>query len=82
MKKTILIIAVLTLGMAVTAQEVVIKKGKVTMSEADYNMLKQKADAYESTKKALNETLEAYQKQQSMNDTYPYSFISLNLYFK
>ncbi len=70
MKKTILIIAVLTLGMAVTAQEVVIKKGKVTMSEADYNLLKQKADAYESTKKALNETLEAYQKQQSMNDMY------------
>lgn len=70
MKKIILIITVLTLGMAVSAQEVVIKKGKVTMSEADYNMLKQKADAYESTKKALNETLEAYQKQQSMNDMY------------
>ena len=40
------------------------------MSEADYNMLKQKADAYESVQKALNETLEAYQKQQKMNDMY------------
>lgn len=70
MKKTILTIALLSLGLAVTAQEVVIKKGKVTMSEADYNLLKQKADAYESTKQALNETLEAYQKQQSLNDMY------------
>ena len=40
------------------------------MSEADYNMLKQKADAYESVQKALNETLAAYQKQQQMNDMY------------
>ena len=70
MKKIILTIAVLMLGFAATAQDVVIKKGKVTMSEADYNLLKQKADLYESTQKTLNETLEAYQKQQSLNDMY------------
>lgn len=52
------------------AQEVTIKKGKVTMSEADYNMLKQKADAYESVKKSLDETLNAYQALQSRNDLY------------
>lgn len=70
MKKVFIVIAALTLGLAASAQEVTIKRGKVTMSEADYNMLKQKADAYEATKKALNETLTAYEKQQSMNDMY------------
>lgn len=70
MKKTFIIIAVLALGITATAQNVTIKKGKVTMSEAEYNLLKQKADQYESTKKALDETLAAYQKQQSMNDMY------------
>lgn len=70
MKKVFIVIAALTLGLAATAQEVTIKRGKVTMNEADYNMLKQKADAYEATKKALNETLTAYEKQQSMNDMY------------
>lgn len=70
MKKVFIVIAALTLGLAASAQEVTIKRGKVTMSEADYNMLKQKADAYESAKKALNETLTAYEKQQSMNDMY------------
>ncbi len=47
-----------------------IKKGKATMSEADYNILKQKADAYESVKKTLDETLKAYQEIQSRNDMY------------
>jgi FKBP-type peptidyl-prolyl cis-trans isomerase len=70
MKKTIIIVALLTVGITAMAQEVKIKRGKVTMSEADYNMLKQKADAYEATLKALNETLEAYQKQQSMDNLY------------
>lgn len=70
MKKTLIIIAVLALGINVMAQNVTIKKGKVTMSEADYNLLKQKADMYEQTKKTLDETLEAYQKQQQMNDMY------------
>lgn len=70
MKKTLLIAALISLGVTTMAQDVKIKRGKVTMSEADYNMLKQKADAYEAAQKALNETLEAYQKQQSMNDMY------------
>lgn len=70
MKKTFIILAALALGFAATAQEVTIKRGKVTLSEADYNMLKQKADALEGVQKALNETLAAYQKQQQMNDMY------------
>lgn len=70
MKKTLIIIAVLALGVNVMAQNVTIKKGKVTMSEADYNLLKQKAEMYEQTKKTLDETLEAYQKQQQMNNMY------------
>lgn len=70
MKKTILIAAILMLGVTVSAQDVKIKRGKVTMSEADYNMLKQKADAFESTKKILDETLAAYQKQQQMDNMY------------
>lgn len=70
MKKTILIAAILLLGVSATAQDVKIKRGKVTMSEADYNMLKQRADLYETTKKALDETNAAYQKQQQMNDMY------------
>lgn len=70
MKKTIFIAVLLVLSASVMAQDVTIKRGKVTMSEADYNLLKQKADAYENTQKALDETLAAYQKQQSMNDMY------------
>ncbi len=70
MKKTIFIAVLLVLSTSVMAQDVTIKRGKVTMSEADYNLLKQKADAYENAQKALDETLAAYQKQQSMNDMY------------
>lgn len=70
MKKTIFIAVLLVLSASVLAQDVTIKRGKVTMSEADYNLLKQKADAYENAQKALDETLAAYQKQQSMNDMY------------
>lgn len=70
MKKTLFIALLLAVGVTAMAQEVTIKRGKVTMSEADYNLLKQRADAYEATKKALDETLAAYQKQQSMNDMY------------
>lgn len=61
MKKSIIIIAALTLAFAANAQEVTIKKGKVTMSEADYNTLKQKAEMYEATQKALNNTTAEYE---------------------
>ena len=70
MKKVMILLAALAVGAMATAQEVKIKRGKATMSEADYHMLKQKADAYEATKKALDETLASYQKQQQMNDMY------------
>lgn len=61
MKKCIIIIAALVLAGAANAQEVTIKKGKATMSEADYNTLKQKADMYEATQKALNATTAEYE---------------------
>ena len=70
MKKVMILLAALAVGAMATAQEVTIKRGKATMSEADYHMLKQKADAYEATKKALDETLASYQKQQQLNDMY------------
>lgn len=70
MKKTIVIAAALMLGVGAMAQNVTIKRGKATMSEADYNVLKQKAELYEQTQKTLNETLEAYQKQQTLNNMY------------
>lgn len=44
MKKTFLTICLLALTLGATAQEVTIKKGKATMSEADYKALVQKAE--------------------------------------
>lgn len=70
MKKTLIMVAVLLLGVAASAQDVKIKKGKVTMSEADYNIMKQKAEAFDATKKALDETYNAYQELQSKNNMY------------
>ncbi len=70
MKKILLAIAMLAMGYMVTAQEVTIKKGKVTMSEADYNLLKQKADLYEQTKAALDESVKAYEAFQQRQDLY------------
>lgn len=70
MKKILLAIAMFAMGYMVTAQEVTIKKGKVTMSEADYNLLKQKADLYEQTKAALDESVKAYEAFQQRQDLY------------
>ena len=47
MKKTFLFLAVCALMSTAVAQNVTIKKGKATMSEAQYKELKAKADAYE-----------------------------------
>ena len=44
MKKVFVLLLTLTVVAAAMAQDVKIKRGKVTMSEADYNLLKQKAD--------------------------------------
>lgn len=49
MKKVFAVLAVCLVATAVNAQEVKIKKGKATMSEAYYNELKAKAEAYEKT---------------------------------
>ena len=49
MKKIVLLLAVCTLVGTSAAQEVKVKRGKATMSEAYYNELKAKADAYEKT---------------------------------
>jgi FKBP-type peptidyl-prolyl cis-trans isomerase FklB len=48
MKKTFVLLAACALMGTLTAQEVTIKKGKATMTEAQYNELKAKADAYDS----------------------------------
>ncbi len=53
MKKTIVIVAMgaaLLCGAAAQAQDVKIKKGKATMTEAYYNELKAKAEAYDQLK--------------------------------
>ena len=53
MKKTIVMVAMgaaLLCGAAAQAQDVKIKKGKATMTEAYYNELKAKADAYDQLK--------------------------------
>ena len=79
MKKVMILLAALAVGGMATAQEVTIKRGKATMSEADYHMLKQKADAYEATKKARYETLTNYQTQHQLNHMYrPVELKSLN----
>jgi len=56
MKKVSILLIALAFGFVAMAQEVTVKKGKVTMSEADYNILKQKAALYEKTLNTLNET--------------------------
>ena len=47
MKKTILLMATCALMGTAAAQDIQIKKGKVTMTEAQYNELRAKADAYD-----------------------------------
>lgn len=47
MKKVFIVLAACAVGVSVSAQEVTIKKGKVTMTEAQYNELKAKAEAYD-----------------------------------
>lgn len=47
MKKAFVLLAICAVTLAAGAQEIKIKKGKVTMTEAQYNDLKAKADAYD-----------------------------------
>ena len=53
MKKTVLLLTACALAGMATAQDVTIKKGKATMTEAYYNELQAKADAYEQMKAKL-----------------------------
>lgn len=52
MKKTVLLLAACALMGTAAAQDVTVKKGKATMSEAYYNELKAKAEAYDRMTKA------------------------------
>lgn len=52
MKKVFVTLAACAVAMSVSAQEVTIKKGKVTMTEAQYNELKAKAEAYDQLRAA------------------------------
>lgn len=56
MKKIIISLFALLAISGIEAQEVTIKKGKATMSEAQYQELKRKADAYEQMQQQLNAT--------------------------
>ena len=53
MKKILIAIALLSLGTMTMAQDVKIKNGKVTMSEADYNRLLEQAHGYEIVSQKL-----------------------------
>ena len=53
MKKVFILLAACAVAMTVSAQEVKIKKGKATMSEAQYKELKAKADAYDKMTSGL-----------------------------
>ncbi len=70
MKKTLITVIVLALGFVATAQEVTIKKGKVTMSEADYNLLRQKAEMYEATQQALDKTTKEFERMEQRYEMY------------
>lgn len=47
MKKVFIVLAACAVAVSVSAQDVTIKKGKVTMTEAQYKELKTKAEAYD-----------------------------------
>lgn len=47
MKKAFVLLALCSIAFAVDAQDVTVKKGKVTMTEQQYNDMKAKADAYD-----------------------------------
>lgn len=53
---TLLAAGLLLVAQVANAQDIKIKKGKVTMTEAQYNELKAKADAYDATRNELNRT--------------------------
>lgn len=52
MKIIFIALAICAVAVSVSAQEVTIKKGKVTMTEAQYNELKAKAEAYDQLRAA------------------------------
>ena len=70
MKKVIIILAAVCLAWAASAQDVTIKRGKVTMSEADYNMLKAKADMYEKAQQSLDQTTKEYERMEQRYNMY------------
>ena len=74
MKKTALLLAIALLcgAQMVGAQEVKIKKGKATMTEAQYNELKAKAEAYEEAQAELAR-LKAKPQPVSFNDSASYA---------
>lgn len=67
MKKLAIIAAALVLGSSAFAQNVTIKKGKVTMTEAEYNELKAKADQFEPMSQKLTSAQMALRKERERN---------------
>jgi FKBP-type peptidyl-prolyl cis-trans isomerase len=69
MKKLILATIILACGISASAQDVAIKKGKATMSEKDYLMLKQKAAQLEETQRLLTEAQNKINKLEANQQT-------------
>lgn len=72
MKKVFLLLAACAIIGAAAAQDVKIKKGKVTMTEAQYNELVAQAQAYQQAQAALA-TLQAKPKPTNFNDSASYA---------
>lgn len=67
MKKIFILTAVLAIGISAMAQNVTIKKGKVTMTEAEYNELKARADQFEPLSQKLTSAQMALRKEKENN---------------
>lgn len=73
MKKTVLLLAACALAGMATAQDVTIKKGKATMTEAYYKELQTKADAYEQMKAKLEASENRMGNPATFNDSASYA---------
>lgn len=67
MKKLAILTAALILGTGAMAQDVKVKKGKVTLTEAEYNELKSKADQFEPMSQKLTSAQNALRKERERN---------------
>lgn len=67
MKKLVILTTALLLGAGAMAQDVKVKKGKVTLTEAEYLELKSKADQFEPMSQKLTSAQNALRKERDRN---------------